>query len=160
MLLDWLGVPIVCPWLNLAGITASHASERQSMAEWWQSSTRSICKVDWLSLLALLLPKALPLKESLLYDFFTLREWVCLNYLVAQGLAQPLLKISPAKTSFTCAIYILEFLVIWFSSDFVILWVIWCLISANWRFMLELKLLFCWFSIFICFVRSPGFFVV
>ena len=43
------------------------------------------CKAEKLSLRASLLPKALPWKESLWDDFFTLWGWVCLSCLVAPG---------------------------------------------------------------------------
>ena len=53
-------------------------AERQSMAEWWQSSARLTCKAEKLGLRASLLPKALLWKESLCDDFCTLwtPRWV------------------------------------------------------------------------------------
>ena len=55
------------------------------MAERRQSVARLTCKAEKLSLRASLFPKALPWKESLWDDFFTLWGWVCLSCLVAPG---------------------------------------------------------------------------
>ena len=67
----------------VTGVTASHAAERQSMAEWWQSSARLTCKAEKLSLRASLFPKALPWMASLWDKFFTFWGWACLSCLVA-----------------------------------------------------------------------------